>query len=62
MPILAIVSPEDTPIYQTSFPNMSGKLPTCIEQLVLHSSLDMVDEKVCTDGFQVVGVELADED
>lgn len=46
MPILVIVSPEDDPVYQTSFPNMSGKVPTCIEQLVLHSSLDMVDEKM----------------
>lgn len=46
MPTVTIVSPEDRPVYEASFPQaLSGK-QVVLEQIVLHSSLDMVDEKV----------------
>lgn len=53
MPTLAIVAPDDRPVYEASFPQAyPGKKPV-VEQLVLHSSLDMVDEKVRCSIFHV---------
>lgn len=46
MPTLAIVSPEDNPIFEASFPQAFAGKHVVVEQLVLHSSLDMVDEKM----------------
>lgn len=46
MPMLAIVSPHDNPVYQTTFSQVNAGKNATLEQLVLHSSLDMVDEKV----------------
>lgn len=46
MPTLAIVAPDDTPIFEATFPQAVAGKHMVVEQLVLHSSLDMVDEKV----------------
>ena len=46
MPTLAIVAPDDRPVYESTFPQVYSGKHVVIEQLVLHSSLDMVDEKV----------------
>jgi hypothetical protein len=48
MPTLAIVSPapEDQPVFEATFPQaLSGK-HNIVEQLVLNSSLDVLDETV----------------
>lgn len=47
MPTLAIVSPDDRPVFEATFPQAFAGKHVVVEQLVLHSSLDMVDEKVC---------------
>lgn len=46
MPTLAIVSPDDRPVFEATFPQAFAGKHVVVEQLVLHSSLDMVDEKV----------------
>ncbi|PXF47582.1 Trafficking protein particle complex subunit 2 [Gracilariopsis chorda] len=46
MPTVTIVSPEDRPIYEASFPQALSGRQAVLEQIVLHSSLDMVDEKM----------------
>lgn len=46
MPTLAIVAPDDRPVFEASFPQPRTGTSAVVEQLVLHSSLDMVDEKV----------------
>lgn len=46
MPTLAIVAPDDRPVFEVSFPQTSSASIAVVEQLVLYSSLDMVDEKV----------------
>lgn len=46
MPTLAIVSPDDKPVFEATFPQAFAGKHAVVEQLVLHSSLDMVDEKV----------------
>lgn len=46
MPTLAIVSPNDRPVFEATFPQAFAGKHVVVEQLVLHSSLDMVDEKV----------------
>lgn len=50
MPTLAIVSPppDDRPIFEATFPQAVVGKHNIIEQLVLNSSLDMVDEAVST--------------
>ncbi|CDF35916.1 unnamed protein product [Chondrus crispus] len=46
MPTLAIVSPNDRPVFEATFPQAFAGKHVVVEQLVLHSSLDMVDEKM----------------
>jgi len=46
MPTLAIVSPDDRPVFEATFPQAFSGKQLGLEQMVLHSSLDMVDEKV----------------
>lgn len=46
MPTLAIVSPDDKPVFEATFPQAFTGKHAVVEQLFLHSSLDMVDEKV----------------
>lgn len=46
MPTLAIVAPDDRPVFESSFPQPHTGVNAVVEQLVLHSSLDMVDEKM----------------
>lgn len=46
MPTLAIVAPDDRPVFEASFPQPRTGTSAVAEQMALHSSLDMVDEKV----------------
>lgn len=48
MPTLAVVAPDDRPVFEASFPQAPSGSIAVVEQLVLYSSLDMVDEKVTT--------------
>lgn len=53
MPTLAIVAPDDRPVYEGTFPQAQAGKQAVVEQLVLHSSLDMVDEKVSFIGNEI---------
>lgn len=46
MPTLAIIAPDDRPVFEITFPQAHSANNVVVEQLVLHSSLDVVDEKV----------------
>lgn len=46
MPTLVLVAPDDRPVFEASFPQPHTGVNAVVEQLVLHSSLDVVDEKV----------------
>lgn len=46
MPTLAIIAPDDRPVFEITFPQAHSASNIVVEQLVLHSSLDVVDEKV----------------
>jgi hypothetical protein len=57
MPTLAIVSPApaDQPVFEATFPQaLSGK-HNIVEQLVLNSSLDVLDETVRRVGIRRIG-------
>lgn len=46
MPTLCIVSPNDRPVYEATFPQSFSGKHVVVEHLVLHSALDMVDDKM----------------
>ena len=46
MPTLAIISPNDRPVFEETFPQAFAGIHVVVEQLVLSGSFEMVDEKV----------------